>query len=64
MTKNKWYTKPLKNGMSEMKTNYITDKKIYNGMYEVARKRSDREEAQAKKEAWEYLHKYIEHFWD
>lgn len=64
MQKNKWYTKPLKNGMHEMKTNYVTDKKIYDGMYKVARKRSDKAEAEAKKEAWAYLHKYIEHLWD
>lgn len=50
--------------MYQMKTQYVTDKKIYEGMYEVARKRSDKAEAEAKKEAWAYLHKYIEHFWD
>lgn len=64
LEKNRWYTEDTGNGLYEMKTNYITDKRIYDGMYKVARKRSDKAEAQAKKEAWAYLHKYIEHFWD
>lgn len=64
MDKNPWYIVKYSPGMYQMKTQYVTDKRIYSGMYEVARKRSDKAEAEAKKEAWEYLHKYIEHFWD
>ena len=63
MNKNPWYTIKRK-ACYEMKTRYITDKKIYDGMYKVARERSNKAEAAAKKEAWEYLHKYIEHFWN
>ncbi len=37
--------------MSQMKTKYVTDKKIYGRMHEVTRKRSDKAEAEAKKEA-------------
>lgn len=64
LQKNSWYTEPISDGMFSMKTKYITDKRIYDGMYEAARKRSEKEEQEAKKEAWEYLNKYIEHFWD
>lgn len=64
LSKNKWCSKPLNNGMYRVETNYVTDKRIYDGMYAAARKRTKIAEARAKKEAWEYLCKYIEHFWD
>ena len=64
LDKNPWNTGKAKSGMYTMETTYVTDKKTYDCMYKIARERSDREEKAAKKEAWEYLHKYIEHFWD
>ena len=51
-------------GYIEMKTGYLKNQALYDKMYEVARKRDDTAEAQAKKEAWQYLNKYIEHLWD
>jgi len=50
--------------LSEMYTKQVTKKKIYDGMYKIASDRGNKNEAAAKKEAWEYVHKYIEHFWD
>ena len=41
----------------------ITDKRIYDGMYEVAHKRALVAEKKRKAEAWSYIHKHIEHFW-
>lgn len=58
-----FFVKIKDSSLSEMRRKQITDKRVYDGMYEVARKRSDKAEATAKKEAWEYIHKYIEHFW-
>ena len=43
---------------------YTTNKRIYDGMYTAAETRARQEEAAAKTEAWQYLNKYIEHFWD
>lgn len=65
MNKNPKSFKRIRNGkFYTLETKLVTDKRIYDGMYKVASKRSDKEEAKAKQEAWEYLHKYIEHFWD
>lgn len=33
-------------------------------MYKIIHRRLDKQEKRMKKEAWEYLHKYIEHCWD
>jgi hypothetical protein len=63
MEKNPWYTVKREVGY-EMKTKYVTDKRIYDGMYNAAQNRSKLEEVEAKKAAWAYIAKYIEHFWD
>lgn len=43
---------------------YSANREFYSKLYDVARKRSDEAEKVRKQEAWEYLNKYIEHFWD
>lgn len=43
---------------------YLKNKDLYDRLYQTANKRCKEEEARAKREAWEYLNKYIEHFWD
>ena len=43
---------------------YLDNREFYNRLYETVNKRCKEEETRAKREAWEYLNKYIEHFWD
>lgn len=54
-----------RHGFSFMK-NYDpkVSERILNGMLKVANKREDNIMAERKKEAWAYVHKYIEYFWD
>lgn len=40
------------------------DRRIIKGMEKIATAREKKSEAEAKKEAWAYLCKYVEHFWD
>jgi hypothetical protein len=63
ISKNKMYIEKV-GIFGRLKINYIADKRIYDGMYSAALKRSNKEEAALKKEAWAYLHKHIESFWD
>lgn len=51
-------------GYGELKINYAMDKKMYEGLWKIANDREIRVHAELKRHAWEYLHKYIEHFWD
>jgi hypothetical protein len=63
MDKNDAYISRSRSGIT-LKTKYITDERIYKGMYKVASKRSTKTESHLKKDAWKYLSKYIHHFWD
>lgn len=42
----------------------IDKKRIHDGMWDIAHRREKENDKKEKKEAWEYLNKYIEHFWD
>lgn len=58
----KWI--PLKGGMSQMAHDYKKTEDYYSKMFKVINKRTQTSEAALKKEAWEYIHKYIQHWWD
>lgn len=64
LDKNPIFPKELDDGMFTLETNYNTSKDLYDGIYSVAEKRADNAEKQAKKDAWDYLLKHIETFWD
>lgn len=65
LRKNPMSFKPLEGETGySMKIDYNISKRIYDGMYDAAHKRSEAAEKAQKEEAWKYLHKYIEHFWD
>ncbi len=41
-----------------------TEARIYEGMVKIAREREMRVEQEMKADAWVYIHKYLEYFWD
>lgn len=43
---------------------YKQSKEFYNKLYKVMRNRVEKIQAQNKKEAWDYIYKYIDHWWD
>lgn len=51
-------------GLLKKSDKYLKRKEFYDKLYEISNKRAKEVEEQAKKEAWEYINKYIEHFWD
>lgn len=62
---------PLKNGMSRMARDQLCDnamgmdrEEYSSKMWEVIHERTKKIEAVRKKEVWEFIHKYIEYFWD
>lgn len=61
-----WYLmeqNPISFGNRQLKRAY-KNRKIYDGMYNAADKRITKASKELKQEAWQYLNKYIEHFWD
>ncbi len=54
----------LKSGCSQMTHDYKKTEEYYTKMFKVINKRTSESEARSKKEAWEYINKYIQHFWD
>lgn len=62
---------PLKNGMSQLVTDHLHDnamgmdrEEYSNKMWKIIHNREKKVEAARKKEAWEFIHKYLESFWD
>lgn len=60
-----------KQGLSQMMTDYTKgnamgmDKQEYsNKMWNIIHNRQKRVEESLKREVWEYIHKYLEHWWD
>lgn len=62
MKRNPWPRRRTRDGYI-MTQEYETEKRIYDGMYKAAVKRSDAAEVRMKQEAWAYINKYIEYFW-
>lgn len=61
----------FKRGLSRLETTPLYDnamgmdrEEYENKMYKVIHKRQKREEEHMKQEAWAFIHKYIEHWWD
>jgi hypothetical protein len=54
----------LGNGFSQMTHDYKKTEEYYTKMFKVINKRTSEAEKRAKKEAWDYIHKYIQSFWD
>ena len=50
-------------GYNRMSQKQVTDKRIYDGIYAVADKRSKKAKETRKREAWAYLQKHLESFW-
>lgn len=66
-----WKTLPGTGGMSQMITKHLKenamdmDKKEYSDkMWRLINDRHKKIEGERKAEAWAFIHKYIEHFWD
>lgn len=51
-------------GYSVLNRDYKHSQEFYNKLYKVIDKRITKIEKSNKKEAWEYIHKYIEGWWD
>lgn len=58
----KWI--PLNNGMTQMSHDYQLSEEYYSKMFKVINTRLRDSEERAKKDAWSYIHKHIQHFWD
>ncbi len=63
--------KGTKNGLSRMMTDHLKDnamgmdKEDYSSkMWHIINDRQKPVEAAMKRDAWDFIHKYIEHFWD
>lgn len=56
--------KPLDNGHTELTHEYAVSKNYYSKMSKVINKRLNNQERNLKKDAWGYINKYIEYFWD
>jgi len=54
----------LKSGNSQMTHDYSKTEEYYTKMFKVINKRIADNEKKAKLEAWLYINKYIQHFWD
>ena len=54
----------LDNGYSTMTHEYSVSEEYYTKMFEIVRKRTKNIEQDNKKEAWLYIHKHIQHWWD
>lgn len=62
--KNRPKFEKLDNGYSVLTREYGNTEEYYNKMYKLISDRLTKVEKERKKEAWEYLHKYVEQFWD
>jgi len=62
--KNHHFFKRISPNLLELCQKEVTCPRIYDGMYSVAQKRSSDAEQKRKDEAWFYLKKYLENFWD
>lgn len=54
----------LDNGNSKLVINHKDSVEYSDKMSKIIHKRLENQEKQMKKEAWEYVHKHIEYFWD
>lgn len=65
MNKNGYkFTKHSSCGYYSMDREYVTDKRIYEGMYKASMEREKVAQAQKEKEVWAYIGKYIKYIWD
>ncbi len=54
----------LNSGNSQMTHDYKKTEEYYSKMFKVINKRIQDSEKRAKEEAWLYIHKHIQHWWD
>ena len=52
------------NGYTQMTHDYSVSEEYYRKMFDVIHKRQQKSEARSKKEAWAYIHKHYESWWD
>lgn len=53
-----------KDSMFKKSDQYLNNKKYYDKLYDLAREHGNKIEKENKKEAWEYVHRYIDYIWD
>ena len=54
----------INSGYSQMTHDYSKTEEYYSKMFTVINKRTSATEKRAKKEAWEYINKHIQSWWD